>query len=205
MENQPILLATGINKNFGPTRALIDVDFTLCRGEVHGLIGENGSGKSTFSSIAAGAQPCDSGKFVLKGEDYMPHNMVEAQNRGIGMIVQEQGTIGNITVASNVFTGRLEEFAKLGFINMREVTKRAQAILDDIGAGDINAGAMTSSLNFEDRKIVEIARVMVADPDILIVDETTTALAMKGRNILYDLIERFKRNNKAVIDRKSVG
>lgn len=199
MENQPILLATGISKNFGPTRALIDVDFTLCRGEVHGLIGENGSGKSTFSSIAAGAQPCDSGKFVLKGEDYMPHNMVEAQNRGIGMIVQEQGTIGNITVASNVFTGRLEEFAKLGFINMREVTKRAQAILDDIGAGDINAGAMTSSLNFEDRKIVEIARVMVSDPDILIVDETTTALAMKGRNILYDLIERFKRNNKAVI------
>ena len=87
MENQPILLAAGINKNFGPTRALIDVDFTLCRGEVHGLIGENGSGKSTFSGIAAGAQPCDSGTFTLKGEDYMPHNMVEAQNRGVGMIV----------------------------------------------------------------------------------------------------------------------
>lgn len=199
MENQPILLAKGVNKNFGPTRALIDVDFALYRGEVHGLIGENGSGKSTFSSIAAGAQPCDSGTFTLKGEDYMPHNMVEAQNRGIGMVVQEQGTIGNITVASNVFTGRLEEFTKFGFINMKEVNRRAQAILDDIGAGDISAGAITSSLNFEDRKIVEIARVMVADPDVLIVDETTTALAMKGRRILYSLIERFKQRDKAVI------
>ena len=199
MDRQPILRAAGINKNFGPTRALIDVDFLLCRGEVHGLIGENGSGKSTFSSIVAGAQSADSGSFELKGKDYVPRNMVDAQNRGVGMVVQEQGTIGNITVASNVFTGRLEEFTKFGFINMKEVTKRAQAILNDIGAGDIDAGAMTSTLNFEDRKIVEIARVMVADPDILIVDETTTALAMKGRKILYNLIEKFRSSGKAVI------
>lgn len=199
MAHETIFLAKGISKNFGPTRALVDVDFELWRGEVHGLIGENGSGKSTFSSIAAGAQPCDSGTFTLKGEDYMPKNMVDAQNHGIGMVVQEQGTIGNITVASNIFTGRLEEFTKFGFINMRDVTKRAQEILNDIGAGDIDAGAITSSLNFEDRKIVEIARVMVAKPDVFIVDETSTALAMKGRKILYDMIARFKKENKAVI------
>ena len=194
-----VLSARGICKAFGPTRALIDVDFDLCRGEVHGLIGENGSGKSTFSGIVAGVQPCDSGTFQLKGQNYMPKNMVDAQNHGIGMIVQEQGTIGNISVASNVFTGRLEELAKLGFINMKTVTKRAQEILNDIGAGDINAASLTAALNFEDRKIVEIARVMVADPDVLIVDETTTALALKGRNILYNLIDRFKEQNKAVI------
>lgn len=199
MEKELLLSARGICKAFGPTRALIDVDFDLHRGEVHGLIGENGSGKSTFSSIVAGAQPCDSGSFQLKGQDYMPKNMVDAQNHGVGMIVQEQGTIGNISVASNVFTGRLEEFSKFGFINMKNVTQRAQAILNEIGAGDINAASLTATLNFEDRKIVEIARVMVADPDVLIVDETTTALAMKGRKILYDLIERFKKNNKAVI------
>ena len=199
MEKELLLSARGICKAFGPTRALIDVDFDLYRGEVHGLIGENGSGKSTFSSIVAGAQPCDSGMFQLKGQDYMPKNMVDAQNHGVGMIVQEQGTIGNISVASNVFTGRLEEFTKFGFLNMKNVTRRAQEILNDIGAGDINAAALTGMLNFEDRKIVEIARVMVADPDVLIVDETTTALAMKGRKILYDLIERFRSNNKAVI------
>lgn len=199
MDNQPILRATGICKNFGPTRALIDVDFLLCRGEVHGLIGENGSGKSTFSSIVAGAQPADGGTFELKGKPYCPRNMVEAQDRGVGMIVQEQGTIGTIDVASNIFTGRLEEFSKLGFLNMRLITKRAQEILEDIGAGDIDASMPTASLNFEDRKIVEMARVMVADPEILIVDETTTALALKGRKILYDLIERFRSSGKAVI------
>ena len=199
MGKELLLSARGICKAFGPTRALIDVDFDLYRGEVHGLIGENGSGKSTFSSIVAGAQPCDSGNFYLKGHEYMPKNMVDAQNHGIGMIVQEQGTIGNISVASNVFTGRLEEFTKFGFLNMKNVTRRAQEILNDIGAEDINAGTLTAMLNFEDRKIVEIARVMVADPDILIVDETTTALAIKGRKILYELIDRFKKNNKAVI------
>ena len=98
MEKEPILRATRINKNFGPTRALVDVDFLLYRGEVHGLIGENGSGKSTFSSIVAGAQNADSGSFELKGESYQPHNMVDAQNHGVGMIVQEQGTIGSIDV-----------------------------------------------------------------------------------------------------------
>ena len=157
MEKELLLSARGICKAFGPTRALIDVDFDLYRGEVHGLIGENGSGKSTFSSIVAGAQTCDSGSFQLKGQNYMPKNMVDAQNHGVGMIVQEQGTIGNISVASNIFTGRLEEFSKLGFINMKAVTKRAQEILNEIGAGDINAAALTATLNFEDRKIVEIA------------------------------------------------
>lgn len=199
MEKEPILRATRINKNFGPTRALVDVDFLLYRGEVHGLIGENGSGKSTFSSIVAGAQNADSGSFELKGESYQPHNMVDAQNHGVGMIVQEQGTIGSIDVASNIFAGRLEEFSKLGFVNMKAIIARAQQILNDIGAGDIDASAPTLSLNFEDRKIVEMARVMVADPDVLIVDETTTALAMKGRKILFDLIERFRSGNKAVI------
>ena len=171
MKKKPILRAMQVNKNFGPTRALVDVDFLLYRGEVHGLIGENGSGKSTFSSIIAGVQSADSGSFELNGEPYLPRNMVDAQNRGVGMIVQEQGTIGSIDVASNIFTGRLEEFSKFGFVNMKQITARAQQILNDIGAGDIDASAPTMSLNFEDRKIVEMARVMVADPDILIQEE----------------------------------
>lgn len=199
MGKEIIFSAHGICKAFGPTRALIDVDFSLYRGEVHGLIGENGSGKSTFSSIAAGAQSLDSGTFTLKGEPYSPKNMVDAQNHGIGMIVQEQGTIGSISVASNIFTGRLKENSKFGFLSMKQLNEKAQIILNNIGAGDINASLLTSSLNFEDRKIVEIARVMVANPEVLIVDETTTALAMKGRKILYNLIEKFKSENKAVI------
>ena len=199
MSGQVLLSAKKVCKAFGPTRALIDVDVEVRAGEIRGFIGENGSGKSTFSSIVAGAQFADSGTFEMNGKPYAPKNMVDAQNHGVSMIIQEMGTIGKISVASNIFAGRLEEFAKGGFVNFKEINKRANAILKDLGIHDIKAEMMTSQLNFEDRKIVEIARAMVANPDLLIVDETTTALAQKGRTILYRLINRLHDENKAVL------
>ncbi len=198
-ERNVYLSSTHICKAFGPTRALVDVDIEIARGEIHGLIGENGSGKSTFSSIAAGAQPKDSGEFQINGVPYTPKNMTDAQNHGISMIVQEMGTIPTISVASNIFAGRLEEFTRFGIVNFREINRRAREILDRIGAPHINAETLTYQLNFEDRKIVEIARAMVCDPQLLIVDETTTALAHKGRTILYELIKEMREQNKCVI------
>lgn len=199
METKPYLVAKGINKSFGPTRALSNVDITINRGEVRGLIGENGSGKSTFSSIVAGAQKRDSGTFSLEGEEYNPKHMIDAQNHGISMIVQEMGTIGNISVAANIFTGRLEEFTSFGVVDFKKINQKANEILKDIGADDIAADTLCGRLNFEDRKIVEIARAMSANPEMLIVDETTTALAHKGRTILYRLIERMRKENKVVL------
>ncbi len=199
MTDKPFLSARGVNKSFGPTRALVDVDVTVRRGEIRGLIGENGSGKSTFSSIVAGAQRADSGSFELEGVPYDPKHMVDAQNHGISMIVQEMGTIGTISVASNIFIGRLEEYTKFGVVDFKTLNKKANEILADIGASDIKADTLTMRLNFEDRKIVEIARAMVCNPQLLIVDETTTALAHKGRTILYRLIKRMHDENKAVL------
>lgn len=199
MEDQLLLSAKKISKAFGPTRALIDVDMEIRCGEIRGLIGENGSGKSTLASIIAGAQFADSGSFELKGKPFAPRNMVDAQNHGVSMIVQEMGTIPGINVASNIFTGRLEEFSKLGFINLKAVNKRAAEVLGDIGVDDINPETLIGRLNFEERKIVEIARAMVANPDLLIIDETTTALAQRGRGILYRLIDRLHAENKAVL------
>ncbi|MBQ3728176.1 MAG: sugar ABC transporter ATP-binding protein [Spirochaetales bacterium] len=199
MTEKPFLSAQKICKSFGPTRALVDVDVTVRRGEIRGLIGENGSGKSTFSSIVAGAQRADSGTFELEGKPYDPKHMVDAQNHGISMIVQEMGTIGTISVASNIFIGRLEEYTKLGVVDFKTLNKKANEILADIGASDIKAETLTMRLNFEDRKIVEIARAMVCNPQLLIVDETTTALAHKGRTILYRLIKRMHDENKAVL------
>ena len=199
MSDKPFLSAHKICKSFGPTKALDEVDVTIRRGEIRGLIGENGSGKSTFSSIVAGAQRADSGTFELEGQPYDPKHMIDAQNHGISMIVQEMGTIGTISVASNIFIGRLEEFTKHGVVDFKEINRRANAILEDIGAADIKAETLTMRLNFEDRKIVEIARAMASDPSLLIVDETTTALAHKGRTILYRLIRRLHDENKAVL------
>lgn len=199
MEKGNILSARKICKAFGPTRALIDVDVDVSRGEIRGLIGENGSGKSTFSSIIAGALSKDSGELELNGKPYHPHSMVDAQNHGIAMIVQEAATLPGLDVASNIFAGRLEGFTKLGLLDWKQIYRKADEILAEIGAPEIKGKMNIDQLNFEDRKIVEIARAMVTKPDILIIDETTTALATKGRNLIYQLIERMHQENRAVL------
>ena len=199
MSENLLLSARGVNKTFGATRALIDVDVDISLGEIRGLIGENGSGKSTFSSIVAGAQKEDSGTFMLKGKEYHPKSMVDAQEQGVSMIIQEMGTIGGITVAANIFAGRLEEFAKGGLLSWKKIFAEADKVLADIGAPEIKGNMMIDALNFEDRKIVEIARAMSTNPDLLIIDETTTALATKGRRLIYNLINRLHEENKAVL------
>ena len=199
MENELILSARKISKSFGPTRALIDVDIDIRKGEIRGLVGENGSGKSTFASIVAGALERDSGELMLRGEKYQPKSMVDAQNHGVAMIVQEAATLPGLDVASNIFAGRLEQFRRLGFLDWKRIYKEADEVLTRIGVPQIKGRMNVDQLNFEDRKIVEIARAMVNKPDILIIDETTTALGAKGRKLIYNLIEQMHSENKAVL------
>lgn len=198
-EREIILSAENVCKNFSATKALDRFNITIRTGEVHGLIGENGSGKSTFSTIISGAQHADSGTFQLKGKEYLPRNMTEAQRAGICMIAQEAATFTGVTVAYNIFAGHLEQFSRGGFLNERKLRAEAEKALKRIGVTDIAPGQMIDSLNFEDRKIVEIARAMYFEPDLLIVDETTTALAQKGREILYRIIEEQKEKGRAVL------
>ena len=197
--NRIILDAKNVCKNFSATKALNDFSMTICEGEVHGLIGENGSGKSTFSTIISGAQKCDSGEFTLCGSNYEPRDMAFAQKSGICMIAQEAATFLGVTVAYNIFAGNLEKFTRMGFVNERKIYAEAKKALQRIGVNDIEPEQLADELNFEDRKIVEIARAMYFEPKILIVDETTTALAQKGRTILYRLIEEQKKAGRAVL------
>lgn len=197
--NDCLLETKGTYKSFGPTRALVDVNLKVKRGEVRGLIGENGSGKSTLSSIVAGALKSDSGEMYFKGAAYHPSGMVDAQKKGISMVVQEMGTIPGISVASNIFLGNLEQFTKNGFLNQRKMNKAAKEILTEIGVPDIEPTWIIDQLDFEERKIVEIARAMYSHPEILIIDETTTALASKGRTLLYQIIGRMQKENKSVL------
>lgn len=199
MVGEVILKCSGISKSFGPTRALVEVDLEVRRGEVCGLIGENGSGKSTLTSIIAGVQKPDSGCMQIYGNPYDPQSMLEGQLNKVGMIVQEMGTVPIITVADNIFLGNLESFAKSGLLSSKKLFSEARKALDAIGVTDIDPEMSTMQLNFEDRKIIEIARAMYLEPDILIIDESTTALAKKGRNIIYNLIKKMKDENKAVI------
>ena len=196
----PILEMKHIRKTFASTVALGDVSFDVYPGEIRGLIGENGSGKSTISSIAAGMQKADSGEMLYHGKPWNPSSMIDALNHGIGMIVQESGTIQGISVAENLFLGETARFpGKLGTINKRAMVAKANEALRAIGVtsvtGDMNMGA----LDFQTRKLVEIAKVVMKDPEILVVDETTTALSQEGRQILYDLVKRLRDEGKAVL------
>ena len=208
MSDAKILMEVrGINKSFGPTVALKNVDITVRAGEIRGLIGENGSGKSTVTSIYAGMQPADSGEMFFLGEKWEPASMVDAMRRGVGMIVQETGTIADITVAENIFLGGEDIFRPFrtkgggtwGPVNRRALLRAAQTALDDIGAEHIRATAVTGTLDMQERKLVEIAKVWMAHPKILVVDETTTALSQRGREIIYDLMERLAASGGAVV------
>ncbi len=200
MEKKDILLeAKGIRKVYGPTVALDDVDMTVYRGEIRGLIGENGSGKSTISSIISGMQQPNKGEMTYKGQPHRPETMIKGLELGIGMIVQEMGTISGITVAQNIFLGKEKDFSKYGFISKKAMNDAAREALEQIGVTDIGPQMYIDALDMQDRKLIEVAKVMYNNPEILIVDETTTALSQKGRTIVYDLMQKMKDAGNAVL------
>lgn len=200
MNDKKIMLQTKkIRKEFGPTVAVNDVDMTVYKGEVRGLIGENGSGKSTIASLIAGMLKPNSGEMYFKDQLHQPDSMIEGSDLGIGMIVQEKGTIDGITVAQNIFLGKEDIFNKYGFINKKAMNKAAKESLESVGVNNVEPYWYIDRLDMQQRKLVEIAKVMNNNPDIFIVDETTTALSHEGRTILYNLIKKVKERNKTVL------
>ncbi len=200
MEKKEVLVEVKhMNKRFGSTIALNDVSIMVRNGEILGLIGENGSGKSTVTSIISGMQKADSGEMFYEGKKWTPVSMIDALNQGIGMIVQETGTVPGITVAENIFLGEETRFKTGIFINRNRMIKEAREILEGIGATHINPAMQTGLLDLQDRKLIEIAKVMSKNPKMLVVDETTTALSQIGRDIIYKIMNRMKEENKAVV------
>ncbi|MDE6184152.1 MAG: sugar ABC transporter ATP-binding protein, partial [Lachnospiraceae bacterium] len=188
-----------VSKSFGLTRALKDVSFQVRKGEVRGIIGENGSGKSTISNIIAGVYGKDEGKIFLDGKELQAASVVEAEADGISLIVQEIGTIGDISVASNIFLGNEKRFGNKGMISYRKMNREAKAALELIGINTISPEAKTDSYNLEERKIIEIAKAFYTHPQLLIVDETANALSSHGRSILYAVIEEVKKYGGTVL------
>lgn len=198
-EPAAMLEARGVTKTFGAVTALDAVDLTLNRGEVLGLIGENGSGKSTLTSIIAGMQKADKGSITLKGKRWTPASMVDAAAKGVGMVVQESGVIAGITITENIFLGEAKAFSKLGFLTRSKADAKAREALASVGAGEIDVTLPAAVLDLQDRKIIEIAKVWAKSPEVLIIDETTTAVSQRGREIVYGLLEKQKEQNRSAI------
>ena len=186
-------------KSFAITKAVKNVSFNINRGEVHALIGENGSGKSTLTNMLTGIYSIDSGKFILDGEEVAPRNQVEANDKGISIIVQELGTLSGLTVAENIFLGHEDMFIKFGIKNTKAMNKKANELLKEYGFNRIKAADMIDNYNFEDRKLVEIVKATYFQPKIVVIDETTTALSQEGREELYKHMDRIRKQGNSVI------
>jgi ribose transport system ATP-binding protein len=207
MEHEVIFEVKNCTKRFGPTTALNHVNFTIRRGEITGLIGENGSGKSTLSAIMTGIYSRNEGEMFFKGKPWEPKSMIWSMNNGIGIIVQEKGTIANITVAENIFLGEASKFAMFktkkgtywGPIIRKRMNDAADQVLKEMGETKFHGATPINLVNFQDQKLIEIAKVIAKKPEILIVDETSTALSQHGRDILYSLIHKMRSENKAVV------
>ncbi len=177
----------------------MDVSFAIGRGEIRGLIGENGSGKSTLASIIAGIQAADSGELILDGIFFQPETPVDANKNGIAMVMQEIGTISGISVAANLFAGKEEQFSKFGIMNYNKMYAASRETLKKVGALAIDPAVNVESLNLEDRKVIEIAKAFADTTKLLIIDETSNALAKRGRDILYKVIAEMKARGGSVI------
>ncbi|NLU36798.1 MAG: sugar ABC transporter ATP-binding protein [Clostridiales bacterium] len=194
-----ILQAENVSKSFGITKAVQKVSMSFKKGEIRGLIGENGSGKSTFVSMLCGIHTIDEGRFILNGEELRINSQVEANRKGISIIVQEMGTLPGLTVAENIFFGNEDKFIKYGIKNTAAMNQEADRLLEKYGFHHISGDSMIDHYTFEDRKLVEIVRATYFEPLILVIDETTTALSQNGREALYKLMKRFREEGRTVI------
>lgn len=194
-----LLKAEHIDKYFGVTHAVKDVSLEFEKGEIHALIGENGSGKSTFTNMLCGIYEMGDGKFTLDGKEVRPKNQVDANHEGISIIVQEMGTLSGLTVAENIFLGNEDQFVRKGIKNTAKMNKKAQEYLNEYGFERIVATSVIDHYNFEDRKLIEIVKATYFKPKVVVVDETTTALSQSGRDELFKHMRRLKELGSCII------
>jgi len=192
-----LLTATGIDKAFPGVQALSQVDFDLRAGEVHALVGENGAGKSTLTRIIAGVQIPDQGRMVLADRPYEPRTRIDAESRGVRMVMQELNLIGNLTVAENIFIERLP--SRLGFIRYRRLHQAAREVMEKVGLADLDPSAPVRSLGVGRQQMVEIAAGLSRRCRILALDEPTASLTQSEVDLLFAQIRRLRVEGVGII------
>ena len=191
------IVARGVRKAFGPTVAVDGVDFSVAAGEVRALVGENGAGKSTLVNVLSGVFLPDAGTISLDGEPYQPSSPKDARDRGVVMVHQELALASHLTVAENLFLGI--EPVRYGLLRRVEMRERAANALRELEHDDISPDARVDALSIAARQIVEIARALILDAKILILDEPTSSLSRPDVEKLFRLIGRLKERGLAII------
>ncbi|KKI49847.1 sugar ABC transporter ATP-binding protein [Christensenella hongkongensis] len=185
-----------IQKSFPGVHALDDAQIELKKGEVHGLIGENGAGKSTLMKVLTGIYERDSGTVVVKGREVHYKTPGDALEDGISMIHQELNLMPHLTVADNIFIGR--EPKKGLVLDKREVNRQTKALLESLNL-DIDPNTTVSRLSVAKQQMVEIAKAISLNSDILIMDEPTAALTTSEIDELFKFVNDLKAKGVGIV------
>lgn len=178
-----------IDKRFGGVHALDNISFAFDSGEVHAIVGENGAGKSTLMKVLAGACQPDSGKIKMRGEVIEFNNPRDSRAAGISIIYQEFYKFPALSVLANIFAG--QEKNKYGFLQEKDMRERALEVLELMGA-HVDLDATVKYLSVADQQLTEIAKALVYDGELVIMDEPNSALTYKETQSLFEIIRRLK-------------
>jgi ribose transport system ATP-binding protein len=192
-----LLELTDVSKSFGGVQALRNVDFTLNAGQIHGLAGENGAGKSTMMKIIAGVHAADSGTMRVDGRQVHFRSTRDALAAGIGMVHQELSVAPELSVAENVFLGT-QPVNGLGVVAWRRMAESAAEQLKNLGL-DINPRARLGDFPIGVQQLVELSRVLFSGARIIILDEPTSALSPPEIERLFGVLAKLREGGRAMI------
>ena len=185
------------SKSFGRVRALGDGSLALWPGEVHALLGENGAGKSTLVKLLAGVYQPDSGELLVDGQARMFANPAEARDAGLAVIYQEPTLFADLSIAENIYMGR-QPRDRLGRIRYEEMNREVDALLQSLGV-NLRAQRLVRGLSIADQQVVEIAKALSLNANVLIMDEPTAALSLTEVERLFAIVRGLRERNAAIL------
>ncbi len=193
-----IVKMENIDKSFPGVKALSNCHFSLDSGEVHALIGENGAGKSTLMKILTGVYTKDTGTIYYKGKEVNINGTKAAQDLGIGIIHQELNLMPDLTVAQNIYIGKEPKAKFKLFVDDKKANEDAEKLLKSMHV-NINPRTLVENLTVAQQQMVEIAKALSYDSEVLIMDEPTAALTESEIDELFIMIERLKKKNVGIV------
>ncbi|WP_030779843.1 ATP-binding cassette domain-containing protein [Streptomyces sp. NRRL S-920] len=193
----PVLALRGVSKRFGAVQALTDVDLEIHTGEVVALVGDNGAGKSTLVKTISGVHPIDDGTIEWEGRPVRIGRPHDAQNLGVATVYQDLALCDNLDVVANLFLG--SELKSASVLDEIRMEKRARELLDTLSIRIPSVRIPVAALSGGQRQVVAIARALVGDPKVVILDEPTAALGVEQTAQVLDLVERLRERGHGVI------